>query len=66
MLPVIIAAGTPENLALPADRRGEGRLIVPAVFQIRVPIDGVEDLDRLLDQCLGAEPAMEASSGSIK
>jgi hypothetical protein len=31
------------------------RLTVAAVFQIRIPVDGVKDLDRLLNQRLGIE-----------
>ena len=54
-LPVIIAPSTPAQLAFPACWRGEGWFPIPAVLQIRITVDGVEDGDGLLDQALGIE-----------
>jgi hypothetical protein len=55
MLPVIIAASAPDNLALAADWGGEGWFRLPAVLEIRIPVDGVEDGNGLLDQALRLE-----------
>lgn len=50
---VAVSTGTPDDLAFPTDRRRKGRFLVPAVLGIRVPLQGVEDADGLLDQGLG-------------
>src|SRR3712207_9247565 len=41
--PVIIAAATPAQLTVSTPRGGKGWFSIPAVFKIRVPVDGVQD-----------------------
>ena len=63
LLPVIVTTGTPANLAFPANRGGEGGFSIPAVLKIRIPIQGVEDADGLLNQALGIEAPAPLLSG---
>lgn len=66
-LPVIIAAGAPDDLTLPASRGSEGGFPIPAVFQIRFTIQRIKDADGLLNQAFRVEaPAPIVGTGRYR